>query len=977
MAATATAATAIYAILGFFVVPRVVRFQIEKLSREMLHREAKVARVRFNPFTLTGAVEGFELKDRDGADLFKLHRLVVNVQVSGLLRRTLKFREITIDRPEAVARILADGRPNIADLFEAETAPETTGEDSQLPRLVVERLAVGGGRLEFVDETRSPRFQETLSPLDFEVHALSTIPEESGEHVLAFAIGDRTRVRWSGRQVVQPLHLSGKLEVKDVSLVRAWQYAAREHALELRDGRADLAFSYDVRQSAAGAITASLEDGSLALHDVAVRPRGGDEDWLTVPAAEARSIRASWPESRLGIGEIRVTEPRAVAWIDSSRRTNWEAALTGAEDAAELTSPSGLPKPWTMSVGAVDIAGGSARLEDRSVEPGVPVRLTELGLRLENLSTDLAAPVTASVAARVNDTAEVTATGSVVPDPLAAELTVMLRGLDLVPFRTYAAVPNVELRSGVAGIEGKLRVTPGAPWIRFDGEGEVNALEVVDAGANRLLAWDRCRARGVRMTLTPNRLRIGEVAVDRAFMKIAIDREGTLNVSKLAAGEPPPQTPSPAGGGTPPAPNAAFPLDVTKIAIRDTRIDFTDESLILPFGTDIHSASGTIQDLSTTSAAAARLVLEGRVADTGYVKADGTLRIADPFASTDVGVTFRDVNMSTLTPYLAHFAGYAVEKGNLDLDIRYRIDDRRLVGDHRVVAKDLELGEKVEGASGVGLPVRLAIALLKDKDGRIDLQVPIEGTVDSPEFAYRTVFWQAFKKILANVAMAPFRAIGRLFGRDEEDLDLVGFVAGRSDLLAPEQETLSKLAAELAGRSGISVDVEGRFDPVTDAEALRRARLELRIDAKRQSVESLEEILEALYSETFSPENLEAERSRFMPAAAPAEPAEPRPAEKKKRKKKAAETPPPHPKDAFDAAGFYDALRAQLLAAENVGEAELEDLSRARAGAIVAALTAPGGLDASRVKALDPAPVKRKKQGSDLVASEMSMSARD
>jgi len=319
-----------------------------------------------------------------------------------------------------------------------------------------------------------------------------------------------------------------------------------------------------------------------------------------------------------------------------------------------------------------------------------------------------------------------------------------------------------------------------------------------------------------------------------------------------------------------------------------------------------------------------------------------------------VAVVFKGVNMPELTPYSAQFAGYSIQQGSLDVDVRYRIQDGRLVGDHHVLAKDLTLGAKVEGAKGPGLPVRLAIALLKDKDGRIDLEVPIEGTIDSPEFNYRSVFWQAVKKILGNVAAAPFRALGRMFGADQEDLELVGFASGRSDLPAPERERLVTLGAELSAKPELSLEIEGRYDPVADVEAIRRTRLERRIDARREGAPNVEAIVEGLYAETFTPERLEEERQRFMPAAS-AGPS----------------------KDVFDAAGFYDALRSQLLAAEEVPESTLAELARARATAIVAALTAPGGLDISRVLIENPAPVKRKKQGSDLVASELALSAGD
>jgi hypothetical protein len=419
-----------------------------------------------------------------------------------------------------------------------------------------------------------------------------------------------------------------------------------------------------------------------------------------------------------------------------------------------------------------------------------------------------------------------------------------------------------------------------------------------------------------------------------------------VNIKEILAGRsaPSPAPEPPAPVPAPPAKGEPLDLGIGTIAIRDASAEYTDLSVILPFGTKIHAINGSLKDLSMSAPAPASLALEGRISDTGYFKADGTMRIARPFAATDILLIFRGVEMPELTPYSAQFAGYSISKGVLDVDIRYGIKDGRLVGDHRVIAKDLILGPKVEGAKGPGVPVRLAIALLKDKDGRIDLEVPIEGTVNSPTFNYKSVFWQAFKTILGNVAKAPFRAIGRLFGADSEDLELVGFASGHSDLPAPEHDKLVKLGPELTAKPELSLEIEGRYDPVVDVEAIRRIRLDQQVDARRAGGQNVEAIVQSLYVESFSAEQLEAERQKFPPE---------------------------------DAAGLYDSLRSQLLAAEEVPESVLEDLARARATAILAALTAPGGLDSSRVKLLDPAPVKRKKQGSELVASEMTLSAGD
>lgn len=961
------AAIAVYAIVGFFVVPPILRSQIQTRSRQLLNREAAVERVRFNPFTLTTEITHLRIADRDGADLFSLDRLMVNLQVIGILRRAYRLKEVEVDRPHLVARILADGKPSIADLFESPQAPEPQAPAPRtapsgtakrpLARAIINRFVVRDGSVDFVDESRTPQFAETLAPLDLDVRDLSTIPREGGEHVVTVGIGQRTRIRWSGRQTVDPLRLEGRFELSAISLPRVWSYAAQENPLEVKDGSADVAWSYEVSRTENGDFAVFLKDGSISLNGVAVRPRGGTEDWLTVPSVEIRPIFAAWPASTIEIGTVKMTDPRALVRISQDGGINWQTASVQATPApANAPTPStpDVPaRPWSGKIASIEIAGGTIHFEDLSVSPAVSSDLGEIGVHAENLSENLAAPLPTRISAKLNETGRLSLSGTIVPEPFGADLDVSAEGLDLVPLRTYAAVPNAELRSGVASLSGKLHVGSGAPRIRFDGEGSLDGLEVVDPAAARLLAWKGCRTKGIRLSLAPDRLRIGEVTLDQAFAKVAIDREGNLNLTRLAAAPATPARP----------PQAIPPIDITKVAISDAKIEYSDESLILPFGTDIHAANGSIKDLSTSSAAPARLDLEGRVADTGFLKAGGTLRVAEPFASSDVIVTFRDVGMPALTPYFAQFAGYAVKDGKLDLDIRYRVEDRHLVGDHRLVANQLVLGDKVEGASGPGFPVRLAIALLKDKDGRIDLEVPIEGTIDSPEFSYNKIFWQAVRKILANVAAAPFRAIGKLFGKDEEDLDLVGFASGRSDLLPPEQETLSKLAVELAKKPGVTVSVEGRYDPVADTEALKRANLEQRIDAKRATVESLESILEALFTETFSLERLAAERAKFTPPPAPA------PA--------SASAGSAAPAPAFNAAGFYDSLRSQLLGAVEVDPADLSGLAGARAQAIVAALTGAEGLEPLRVKAIETAPVKRKKQGSDLVASEMTLSADD
>jgi hypothetical protein len=347
----AAAAVALYAIVGFFLVPLVARGQLEKILSETLHRQATVARVRFNPFTLTARIEGFDLKDRDGAPLLRFDRLTVNLQVSGLFRRAWRFRDILLEEPRGAVRILADGTLSIADLL-APAPPDPAAEkaaDAPPSRIVVDRFTLSGGAVDFIDRSREPLFTETFAPINLSVEDLTTIPDETGDHTLNLGIGKQARLTWSGRQTVDPLRLEGRVEITNISLPNLGNYALAGHRLEIREGTLDIAAAYDIARSADATLSVALEEGSVTAHDLAVRPHGEAEDWLVVPRAEVRGARIAWPESRVEIEAVRLASPRAVAWLQDGQ-VNWQQALAAPEPAhASPTAASREPAPTAVT----------------------------------------------------------------------------------------------------------------------------------------------------------------------------------------------------------------------------------------------------------------------------------------------------------------------------------------------------------------------------------------------------------------------------------------------------------------------------------------------------------------------------------------------------------------------------------------------------------------------------------------------------
>lgn len=261
-------------------------------------------------------------------------------------------------------------------------------------------------------------------------------------------------------------------------------------------------------------------------------------------------------------------------------------------------------------------------------------------------------------------------------------------------------------------------------------------------------------------------------------------------------------------------------------------MDFSDLSLVLPFAVRIQALGGSVSGLSSAADARASLKLEGRVDEFGLARAEGALQPFTPKKFTDIAVTFRNIALASLSPYTATFAGRRIASGKLSLDLQYKLDNSQLAGDNKILLEQFTLGERVESPTAINLPLDLAIALLTDSDGKIDLAVPVSGNVDSPEFSYGHVIWQAIRTVITRVVTAPFRALGALFGSGAETLGDIVFDPGSARILPTEYEKLRRIAEGLQKRPQLKLLVQGLFHPDSDGLALRTQAVRAELAAR-------------------------------------------------------------------------------------------------------------------------------------------------
>ena len=264
----------------------------------------------------------------------------------------------------------------------------------------------------------------------------------------------------------------------------------------------------------------------------------------------------------------------------------------------------------------------------------------------------------------------------------------------------------------------------------------------------------------------------------------------------------------------------AFEVDIKAIKVNQGRMYFSDTSMKPGFKTNINQLNGSLLGVSNVPGQYATIALDGAVNKSGSLRARGQAAFEDPRRNSDVSLSFKNLPLNTINPYAINFAGYQIDDGRIDVDLRYTAKEGQLLGKNRFVIRKIKLGNEVPDFKGVKLPIGLAIAVLEDSDGMIDVNIPIKGNVDSPEFSMGHLFWQALRNVLSSIVTAPFRALASLFG--EEGLDGVYTATGESVITPPEQEKLEKVAKLLEKKSNAIVEFYGTYDPQVDRQELAR-----------------------------------------------------------------------------------------------------------------------------------------------------------
>ena len=848
-------AVVLYAVAGFVIAPKIVRSALLVNIPKTLGVKAAVGDIHINPFLLQVEVKDFALSG-DGGKLVGFERLFVDFEFSSLWKRAYSFANIDIAAPYANATVARDGTLNLLKLRPKAKPVQTRAVQGTLPPVRVDSLKITRGSADYVDDSRPSEFAAHLQPIDFELRNFTT-GAEGGLFTFSGSSKLGERIEWHGHLSVQPLESDGEVRIVGLRAHTIWTYLADRLNFVIASGSIDLDARY--KFSLRNDLDLKVEVSKVAMTDLAVRPRDSETDWVGIPAMTLSGASLDLARRQALVNALSISGLKVAAWLEPDGSVNLlklaaAPAAPAAPDGsgtlgAGSPSPAAASPPWQFELRQFDLKEARVSAEDRTTHPVAKIELAPLSLQFRGASLDLTKPLTVALDTHLNGTGSLNVSGDVTPQPLAASLKLKLAGIDLTAIQPYIAQhAALTMRSGLLGGEAQLRygASKQKPALEFTGNVRVDKLHTVDNDLqDDFINWERLDVLGLNYRHTPDRLDIAEILVDRPYARVIIESDTSLNVKRVLTGPGTPAEAPPAPSSSADKPVAAktaavktatakpaadrsaapqiMPMSIKKIAVKGGLANFADLSVTPNFSAGIQDLQGTVLGLSSAPDSRAKLDLHGEVDAFSPVAITGEVNILSAALYTDVSMSFRNIELSTFNPYSGKFAGYNISKGKLTTELHYKVVGRKLDAQHHIIIDQLEFGDKTASKDAVSLPIKLAVALLKDRHGVIDLNLPVGGSLDDPNFRVAPIIWKVFVNILEKAVTAPFALLGALFGGGP-DLQFIDFKPGAGDLEAAAVDKIKSVAKAMMERPQLKIDLPIAVVPNLDGPALVAAK---------------------------------------------------------------------------------------------------------------------------------------------------------
>jgi uncharacterized protein involved in outer membrane biogenesis len=824
---------ALYGLVGAVLVPPIAKHAMSSQLGEKLGRAVEIEKVSVNPYTLRAAVHGMRILEADGKTVFAgFARLDVDGSIVSLTRFAPVIDRMDLDGLKV--RLVRDGENhyNLSDILDRLAAQaKSQPKDEKPARFSVSNIHVARARIDFDDRPLGAKHEVT--DIDLAVPFVSNLPRHLKEYVqpaLRMKVnGAPIEIKGETMPFEDSLRTHLALDVKAFDLPRYVGYSPTPLPVKVAagtlGGRIEVKFTQS-RKDPAIDVTAQL-----AATNIALRTESGE--LAKIAALDVADARLELGSRKVSVGSIAVRG----ADIALERGADGTLQLPAMPASAEPASPG---QPWHAAIAKVTIDDSRLTLHDAAVRPAADHHVAIAHLEARDLSNEPGAKSTVLARLGIDKGGSIDVESTVALDPLVVDAKLDARRIDLVPLRPYARYfKTVKLKSGVASAKGQLqlRSVNNVLKVAYVGSAEVAKLATFDTVSKEdLLNWESVKVDGMALKLAadePVQVSIKDIAVNKAYSRVVVTPEGRINLQQLKLATD--DNPEPA----PENPEDLKPRNVRieRVSIADSRLNFTDHFIKPNYSADVGELNGTVTGLSSDPAARGKVELKGSYDKVSAVVIAGSINPLSGNLFLDIAAKGTDIELPALSAYSMRYAGYPIKSGKLTLDVKYHVEDGKLDGRNKIRLDQLTFGDKVESPEATTLPVLFAVNLLKDSEGRIDLELPIKGSLEDPQFDVTALIGQFVSSLLKKAVTAPFQLLAAAFGgggdgskasagapgvaSPADDLAYVAFKPGTAEVGEAQRAKLERISSALKQRPGLKLEMAGHVDPMGDAAALR------------------------------------------------------------------------------------------------------------------------------------------------------------
>lgn len=807
---------------------------------------------------LSGAVEldKVELQDRQHAPLLKLASVQTRIKNFNLSTSALSLEKLIIDSPEVWAVLDEKGGFNWGQLKPqnpAVAAPAAVSvkdgmTEGAQPVLILTEFLLDKGIVHFTDALHaSPHQSLDLSDIKFAAKHLST--EASAKPApLSFSarLEQDQKLSFDGDFHPHSAAIHGNAGLEDIKIELYQAYLNRFLAANL-SGRVSLKSHVDVAQA-----QLTLVDTGIVLDSFKLIPKAKNEGQIAIKSVQLDKLALSTETRAITVAGLQIEGLDADIRRDANAKVNlqkWILPVRASAPDVKVTSVAGNQPDWKINLDKFSVAASSFSFLDQTVTPHVNMKLDGLALSADNLSTDLAQNIAIKFASTVNRKAKLSLSGTASPKLRQIALNLDAQSLPLAPVFPYVSqFLNVQLLRGSLTSKSKITLinTPGQALVsNFEGGVSFNDFQFFENGETEdFLEWKAITLEGLSASIGGSKqfVNVRKLGLNDFFTKLVLSSKGKLNLRNIAVHENAVAAETGATGHTAPVAQAEpaqkpqsarvatnpVKITISQTVLRGGNINFTDNFIKPNYTANLTGLAGSVGSISSDKAEPASVQLAGKIDNDAALLVSGTLNPLSSPLFLDIKASANGIQLTRLSQYSAKYAGYAISKGSLSVKVAYRIENNQLQAENEVRLDQLSFGEKSNSPDATKLPVNLALALLRDNDGIIAINLPVSGSLSDPEFSIGGIVFRVLGNIITKAITSPFALLGAAFGGGDE-LAYVEFAPGAANLSAAASSKLDGLANALKARAKLRLDIAGRIDTQSDTEGLKLLSLDAKI----------------------------------------------------------------------------------------------------------------------------------------------------